>query len=168
MENRPDRTPFNENEPGLKLEEVGLRLIVNEILSRWWRMANPEMALERLRDFHRLVPDILLITRGIEQFFIIPENVGRLMKHFEEELERAQKVVKDIEKALNHLGKLEICVMCGIPLTEENISRWEALNIPRRDHSIRFDSSGLAWCQSCTDNHDSIDWDKVAEERLGQ
>lgn len=32
---------------------------------------------------------------------------------------------------------------------------------------MRKDAVGISWCKPCTDEHDNIDWDKIAEERLG-
>lgn len=48
-----------------------------------------------------------------------------------------------------------ICPICKESLSEESVSRDEALCVYRRD------SFGKLWCTSCTDRHDSIDWEKV-------
>lgn len=52
------------------------------------------------------------------------------------------------------------CPMCKKVLTEENVARWDIPNTDKHN-KIRFDGSGKAWCKECTDEHDSIDWDKV-------
>jgi len=28
------------------------------------------------------------------------------------------------------------------------------------------DARGVPWCKPCTDEHDSIDWDEIAEKRM--
>lgn len=58
------------------------------------------------------------------------------------------------------LAKTINCPMCNKVLSEANTAR-----VTEPDSSmygqIRFDSQGRARCKSCTDKHDSIDWDKV-------
>lgn len=165
---KPLRTPFDENDQSIALEARETRRQVNAVLLSWHRMANLDMSLYRLTVYRRLVPDIIMVQRGIEQFFIIPENLPRLLAHFEQELAAAKKRVSEIEKALNRVGKLMCCPMCNTELTEENLSRLEPGAGPRHDHAARLDSEGRPWCRSCTEIHDAIDWDKMAEDRLGR
>lgn len=48
-----------------------------------------------------------------------------------------------------------VCPVCKSGLTEEIVSKWEDIL------SYRTDAYGKPWCKSCTDIHDSIDWDAV-------
>ncbi|QDP99441.1 hypothetical protein FOH38_02095 [Lysinibacillus fusiformis] len=56
------------------------------------------------------------------------------------------------------------CPICNTVLTEENTARWD---IPgtEKHNQIRFDSQGKAWCKTCMDEHDSIDWQEVYERQ---
>jgi len=60
------------------------------------------------------------------------------------------------------------CPMCGVYLTDETIGRWKDSGSTEKDGTIRKDVLGRPWCQGCQDKHDDIDWDEVAERRLGQ
>ena len=35
------------------------------------------------------------------------------------------------------------------------------------DPNTRPAANGKRWCQPCIDEHDAIDWDKIAEDRMG-
>lgn len=61
---------------------------------------------------------------------------------------------------MNKLNENKICPICRCKLTEKNIARNE------KDNSIVLDVYGRAWCKKCTKRHDSIDWDKSAEEKV--
>lgn len=39
--------------------------------------------------------------------------------------------------------------------------------IRAKDLTERPDARGVHWCKPCIDEHDSIDWDEVAERRMG-
>jgi len=51
-----------------------------------------------------------------------------------------------------------ICFICGITLTDYNITKDDD-NI-----HIRRDICGKAWCISCTNKHDKIDWEEYYHE----
>lgn len=51
------------------------------------------------------------------------------------------------------------CAMCNESLNEKNIGRYGEDDW--RAGEVRLDSVGRAWCQGCTDEFDSIDWDEV-------
>lgn len=51
------------------------------------------------------------------------------------------------------------CNICKTALTEQNVAR------KKHNGEIRLDSSGKAWCTTCTDNFDNIDPDELY--RLG-
>lgn len=56
------------------------------------------------------------------------------------------------------------CPICRDNFNEENASKWDCPETPEKHGKYRYDSSGKLWCQKCTDDFDSIDWDDVRND----
>jgi hypothetical protein len=54
----------------------------------------------------------------------------------------------------------KVCIICNAELTDGNTSRWDIPGTEKHG-TIRKDSQGKEWCQACTDEHDSIDWEAL-------
>jgi hypothetical protein len=50
------------------------------------------------------------------------------------------------------------CAICRVKLTETNKAK-------REDGTVMLDAVGRPWCVTCTEEHDSIDWDERAEQQ---
>jgi uncharacterized protein YbaR (Trm112 family) len=72
----------------------------------------------------------------------------------------ARIIIDDVNRSiLKHKGVASLeelrCPVCKKSLSNETVSKWEHLL------TYRLDAFGELWCKTCTDIHDSIDWDKV-------
>lgn len=64
-----------------------------------------------------------------------------------------------MEELLLVKGEQPRCADCGrlaCPICRE----------AHADTNARPDARGWLWCQECIDEHDAIDWEKVAEDRM--
>lgn len=52
-------------------------------------------------------------------------------------------------------------MICPIPHKQGDDGTFEAYE------GMRKDVTGKYWCKSCQDEFDSIDWEEVAEKRMG-